>query len=68
MGIDQDINLDKAAMIRRSLAELFSCFENLEEQLRGDRQLFQSGIESAEIATAEAEPAEGNESAWDFGA
>jgi len=68
VGIDQDINLDKAAMIKRSLAELFCCFENLEQQLRGDKQLFQPGIEPAEIATAEAQPAEGNESVWDFGA
>jgi hypothetical protein len=68
VGIDQDINLDKAAMIKRSLEELFSCFENLEQQLKGDGQLSQPGVDPPEIATAEAEPTEGNESVWDFGA
>jgi hypothetical protein len=51
VDIGQGANVDKAATIERSLQELFSFVEDLEQQVRGNQHSFQQSVDKSQLAS-----------------
>lgn len=51
MDIGQGVNVDKAATIERSLQELFSFVEDLEQQVRGSQHSFQQTVDETQLSS-----------------
>ena len=66
MEIEEDLNIDRTEMIKRSLAEVFRFVEDLEQQVKEKASSFQQVIELAENV-AEGDTSDQNESLLDFG-